>query len=125
MEHIQQPEEGVADLEADRERSLGRRGSQLLRESVRKSNVSGTHFLRLILLTPAVIWAVSPARFFDLHPSMFAAPVQLHGTIAGSDIMTMYLILAIAAMILAHVLEAGHRAKSCPACQARSGSSLG
>ena len=69
------------------------------------------HFLRLFLLTPAVIWAVSPARFFDLHPSMFAAPVQLHGTIAGSDVMMMYLILAIAAMILAHVLEAGHRAK--------------
>lgn len=72
-----QPEEGVADREADRERSLGRRGSRPLRESVRKSTLSGTHFLRLFLLTPAVIWAVSPLRFFDLHPSMFAAPVQL------------------------------------------------
>lgn len=106
-----QPAKGVADLEADRERSLGRRGSRLLRESVRRSTLSGTHFIRLFLLAPAVIWAVSPIRFFDLHPSMFAAPVQLHGTISGGDVMLMYLYLAIAAMMLAHVLEAGHRAK--------------
>ena len=106
-----QPEEGVADLEADHERSLGRRGSRLLRESVRRSTLSGTHLLRLFLLTPAVIWAVYPIRFFELHPSMFAAPVQLHGTIAGNDVMIIYLLLAIPALMLTHVLEAGHRAK--------------
>ena len=106
-----QPEEGVSDPEADRERSLGRRGSQLLRESVRRSTLSGTHFLRLFLLTPAVIWAVYPVRFFDLHPSMFAAPVPTHETIAGVELMLMYLPLALTAMLLAHVLEAGHRAK--------------
>ena len=106
-----QPAESVADREADRERSLRRQGSRLLRESVRRSPLSGTHFLRLFLLTPAVIWAVSPVRFFDLHPSMFAAPVPAHGTIAGSDVMVMYPLLVILAMVLTHVLEAGQRAK--------------
>ena len=82
-----QPAEGVADPEADHERSLGRSGSQLLRESVRRSTLSGTHFLRLFLLTPAIIWAVSPARFLELHPSMFASPVQLNEALVGNSLM--------------------------------------
>ena len=94
-----QPAEGVADPEADGERSLGRRGSQLLRESVRRSTLSGTHFLRLFLLTPVVIWAVSPVRFFDLHPSMFAAPVPAHETIAGASVMVMSLLLVLPATV--------------------------
>jgi hypothetical protein len=53
----------------------------------------------------------SPVRFFDLHPSMFAAPVPAHETMAGVDVMMMYLYLVLPAMVLAHVLEAGHRAK--------------
>lgn len=106
-----QPAEGAADLEPDRERSLGRRGSRLLRESVTKSTLSGTHFVRLFLLTPALIWAVSPVRFFDLHPSMFAAPVPSHETMAGVNVMMMYMFLTMPALMLAHVLEAGHRAK--------------
>ena len=95
-----QPAEGVG--------SLGRGGSWLLRESVResvrKSTLSGTHFLRLFLLTPAIIWAVSPARFLELHPSMFASPVQLNEALVGNDVMVFYLLLAIPALVLAHVL---------------------
>ena len=98
--------EGAADLGAsDRDRSprtLSDRSPRTL---------SGTHFLRLLLLTPAVIWAVSPVRFLHLHPPMFAAPVLASETVSGQDVMCLYPFLAYTALMLAHVLEAGRRAK--------------
>jgi len=79
----------------------------------RTFGLSGTHLVRILLLTPIAVFFITlfALRHVHLQPSMYAVPVRFYYTDAGSTITVLILFLGIPAHFMSHLLEAGRRCK--------------
>ena len=75
--------------------------------------LSGTHLVRALLLTPWVVWLLSPfvLRHVHIQPAMFSSPVTLWWTSEGFRIALATIAMGVVALTISHALEAGRRCK--------------